>query len=194
MDQEKLKPMIGMFHDSAQDTTLIGNIAAGSERSGISGPGTSCSANWSSPNEALSCLTGFWFDGYTIANKTYDCTSASNYVFWKIFLYAIYGEVPAARIVQVNNISVADAKVGVHIIMIGSSAVDHSRADKIVIISNALFVGVSNNNNGCIEKSPSLYTCQFSWAWCGHLISQVLYQHSIVLSPQFKTEFVSFKN
>jgi hypothetical protein len=179
MSDEKLRPMIGMFHDSAQDTILIGNIAAGSERSGFSGPGVSCKSNWSLPNEALSCLAGFWFDGYTITKNSFDCTSVSNFIFWKIYMYGIYGEITAGTTVKLDSISIADAKVGVHIIMFGASSLDHVRVDKVVIISNSLIIGNSNNKNGCVEKSPSLQTCQFSFAWCGHLNSQVMFQHII---------------
>jgi hypothetical protein len=174
MTDPKLRPMIGMFHDTGQTTKLVANVASGSERSGFSGPGISCGSNviQSLENEALSCLNGFWLDRYTIKKNGHGCVQVSNFVFWKIFLYGVYGEV-ATKIVKVVNVSVADAGIGVHIIVVGTSALHHELVDKMVNISNSLLVGFSRNNYGCLEKSPSLHTCQFSWAWCSHLNSQV---------------------
>ena len=170
----KVRTMVGMFHDNGQNTKLAGNAASGSERSGYSGYGISCqSIGTALPNEAMSCLTGYWFDGTFIMQNKVECVRLSNFMFWKIYLYAVYGEIGYASAVRITNISVADAKVGVHIILFGASSVDHVLVDKAVHISNSLFVGASSNNNGCVEKTPSLYTCLFSWAWCGHLNSQV---------------------
>jgi hypothetical protein len=86
-----------------------------------------------------------------------------------IYLCAVYGEITYSATVLVTDASVADARAGVHIIMVGASALMHELMDKAVYISNSL-VGASSNNNGCIVKSPSLYTCMFSWVWCRHLI------------------------
>jgi hypothetical protein len=173
MDDMKVKTMIGMFHDNGQNTKFAGNAASGSERSGYSGYGISCNSNGTLPNEAISCITGFWFDGTYIQKNRIDCVRLSNFKFWKIYEYAVYGEIGHSAVVRMTDISVADARVGVHIILVGDSALEHALVDKAVYISNSLFVGASNNNNGCVEKSPSLYTCLFSWAWCGHLNSQV---------------------
>ena len=187
MADMKVRTMIGMFHDNGRNTKIAGNSATGSERSGFSGYGVSCTslANWSLqngtvPNEAMSSLAGYWVDGTFTQQNAIGCVGISNFNFWKIYLYAVYGEIGYSAFVRITEISVADAKVGVHIILFGAPALDHVLIDKAVYISKSLFVGASNNNNnGCVEKSPSLYTCAFSWAWCGHLNSQV---HMLALS------------
>jgi hypothetical protein len=169
----KLRTMIGMFHDNGQNTEYVGNVAAGSERSGYSGYGIGCSSNKTLPNEATSCLSGYWFDGTYIGQKKLDCVKLSSFIFWKMYLFAVYGEIGYSSTVSVNDISVADARIGVHIILKGTSALQRELVDKVVHISNSLLVGASKNNNGCMEKIPSMYTCSFFWAYCEHLNLQV---------------------
>jgi hypothetical protein len=175
MGDKKVRIMIGMFHDNGQNTKFVGNTAAGSERSGYSGYGISCysSSNRTLLNEAMSCLAGFWFDATYIEQNQIDCVRVSNFMFWKIYLYAVFGEIPHSIVVRVADISVADAKVGIHLMLAGNSALSESLVDKTVHISNSLFVGASSNNNGCVEKTPSLYTCNMTFAYCGHLNGQV---------------------
>jgi hypothetical protein len=65
MFELKLSPMMGMYHDQGKGTIIKGNVAAGSERAGFSGPGALCSDHESFlGNEAHSALNGYWFDFY----------------------------------------------------------------------------------------------------------------------------------
>jgi hypothetical protein len=173
MQNSKFTPMIGMFHDNGQSTKLFGNVAAGSERSGYTGYGISYYPNTASdvPNEAMSCLVGYWFGGYNATRTTMDSVRFSNFIFWKMYLYAIYGEISNTASVIISDIAVADARVGVRILMSWLST--GFLVDKRVNISSSLFVGASRNNNGCMEKSPSLYTCMHRWVYCEHLNEQV---------------------
>jgi hypothetical protein len=167
--------VIGMFHDSGQSTKIAGNVATGSERTGFTGYGVSCNPNTTSsvPNEAMSCLAGYWFDAMYLEKNPTSCVTLSNFIFWKIYMFGVHGEISFSTSVLLNSLLIADAKVGVHIIMTGQSSLDNLLADKVVRISNSLIVGTSNNNNRCVEKSPSLYTCLYDWIWCHNLNNQV---------------------
>jgi hypothetical protein len=165
--------MIGMFHDNGQRTKLFGNVAAGSERSGYTGYGVSNIPNTASnvPNEAISCLVGYWFGGYNLTRTKMDSVRFTDFIFWKIYLYAIHGEISNTASVLVKDIAVADARVGVLIFMAWTPT--GILVDKSVNISSSLFVGASRNNNGCMEKHPSLFTCTNRWVYCEHLNGQV---------------------
>jgi hypothetical protein len=180
----KLNAMVGMFCDSGNNTVLLSNVAAGSERAGFSGPGTQCSAGQPAPaapapsqwNEATSCLAGFWFDYYSVIRNSYECVMVQGILGWKLWLYGIYGEVQAGRIVKVDSVALADTRVGVYIFMGGAASVNHEVVDKRVQITNSLLLAASPNEN-CAGKKPGLYTCKFSMAWCSHLSSQVIQIH-----------------
>ena len=119
-------------------------------------------------NEAHSCLNGFWFDFYGVGALSRDCTSVTDFTAWKIWEYAVYGEIPTRAKVEVVGLRSADARVGSYIIMIGVDAKIHSRKDQRVVVKDALIVGHSNNAH-CQRGYPALHTCKFFMAWCGHL-------------------------
>ena len=85
MQNSKFTPMIGMFHDNGQSTKLFGNVAAGSERAGFSGPGSTCdlatspvgisSSTFFDGNTAHSCLFGFVFDFYAVQVRDLPCVA-----------------------------------------------------------------------------------------------------------------------
>jgi hypothetical protein len=61
VEEWKLAPMIGMFHDRGQSSQFLKNIAAGSERAAFSGSGFECGDNTSFVgNVAHSSLAGYW--------------------------------------------------------------------------------------------------------------------------------------
>jgi hypothetical protein len=174
--------MIGMFHDEGVSTILNGNVAAGSERAGFSGPGVDCDDTESFVgNEAHSCLVGFWFDQVRLGVLQRSCTAVTHFKAWKIFEYSVYGEVPSMSLVKVTGLRSADARVGVLIIMAGAPSLSHVRKDQRVLISDSLFVGHSANGN-CEKISPSLHTCLHFTAFCGHVGPQVCWPTKVFLS------------
>eukprot|EP00961_Rhodomonas_salina_P088399 1188685-Rhodomonas_salina.3 len=171
LDRPKLEAMIGMFHDDGTATILNGNVAAGSERAGFTSPGVQCDDTVSFVgNEAHSCLAGFWFNQYRIRGRA--CTALTDFRAWKIYEYAVYGEVPSLTLLKIDGLATADARAGVNILMAGADALSHVRKDQRVLLTNSLIVGHSDNGN-CLRKRPSLHTCAFYMAWCDHLPPQV---------------------
>lgn len=160
-----------MFHDDGTATILNGNVAAGSERAGFTSPGVQCDDTVSFVgNEAHSCLAGFWFNQYRIRGRA--CTALTDFRAWKIYEYAVYGEVPSLTLLKIDGLATADARAGVNILMAGADALSHVRKDQRVLLTNSLIVGHSDNGN-CLRKRPSLHTCAFYMAWCDHLPPQV---------------------
>jgi hypothetical protein len=181
MSQEKLRAMIGMFHDGGDTSILAGNVAAGSERAGFSGPGVSCNSSTApaARNEAHACLAGYWFDFYAVEGRA--CVRLAGFTAWRVYLYGVYGELTGGRRAELAGVTVADAAVGMRIAMIGSASLDHDRVDKRVFVADSLFVGSSTGGagpdggaGGCgVGPMPSLHTCDFYMAHCDHLIGQV---------------------
>lgn len=161
--------MIGMFHDEGLATLLHNNVAAGSERAGFSGSGVECGDTTSfQGNEAHSCLSGYWFDRYTLATRGRQCTAVTDFTAWKIYEYSVYGELPLLDRVQIDGLRSADARVGIHIIMGGADSKSHLRVPQRVSVTDALIVGHSDNAH-CQRGTPSLWTCKFYMAYCNHL-------------------------
>jgi hypothetical protein len=162
--------MIGMFHDSGEETKVLRNVAAGSERAGFSGPPIDCgNVELFRANEAHSSMAGFWFDYYAIENRSRkSCLSISNFTAWKIFQYAVYGEFKLTLVVEISDIVVSDAVVGLHIKLFGADALAHVLLNQTVTIQNSLIVGSSGNGN-CPTRPEKLYTCSHTMAYCDHL-------------------------
>lgn len=175
----KLTPMMGMFHNQGHDTMMVRNVAAGSERAGFTGPGVLCSDDVSfAGNEAFSALAGYWFDFYSwqptkrhvrlqVNHKKsgHACVGLKDFTAWKIWEYGVYGEPQQQKVMHLQRISVADARVAILIVSGGFDSLDHTLGEKKVVISDSLIVGHSANGN-CLIKKPSLYTCKFYMAWC----------------------------
>ena len=118
--------MIGMFHDGGQNTKMMRNVAAGSERAGFSGPGSDCgNAELFRANVAHSALAGFWFDFYAVQQNPRPCLSLSNFTAWKIFEYAVYGELMTGDRVEISDLAVSDSIIGVEIKVIGGDSLKH---------------------------------------------------------------------
>lgn len=195
----KLDAIIGMFHDGGRNSYILSNVAAGSERAGFSGPGSTCdlatspvgssSSTFFDGNTAHSCLFGFVFDFYAVQVRDLPCVAMSKFTAWKIWLYAIYGEILAGSQVIVSDLSVADARVGVRISLGGNS-----KSSNQIVIQKALFVGRSGNAN-CLGKVPSLWTCAHYMAYCNHLTSAVIHANfrHFILSCSF-SNLDSWKN
>lgn len=171
--------MIGMFHDGGTSSYFVSNVAAGSERSGFSGPGFACdaasaSAAQNSPskmfsgNTAHSSLVGFLFDFYAVQKNAVPCIAIAKFTAWKIWLYGVYGELLSGAEVVLSETSVSDARVGVRISLGGTN-----RISRRISMQRMLLVGRSSNSN-CRRKSPSLWTCAHYMAYCSHLDPQVM--------------------
>ena len=168
---DKLRAMIGMFHDGGQNTKMLRNVAAGSERAGFSGPGTDCgNVELFRANEVHSALAGFWFDFYAVQQNQRPCLSISNFTAWKIFEYAVFGELMAGDRIEISDLAVSDAVIGVNIKLFGGDSLKHVLLNKTVAVTNSLFVGFSGNGN-CPKPPQFLYTCAFYMAHCQHLSS-----------------------
>ena len=160
MFEAKLNAMIGMFHDRGKLSVFEGNVAAGSERAGFSGPGVACSDFTSFVgNEAHSCLAGYWLDFFN-SNKYDGCTAVHGVHAWKIHLYGIYAEPQKLETLEIRGARIADAAAGTYVVMGGVNALAHQRMEQIVRITDALYVGRSNNQD-CQIPAPGLFTCQF---------------------------------
>jgi hypothetical protein len=167
---DKLRAMIGMFHDGGENSKILRNVAAGSERAGFSGPPIDCgNVDLFRANEAHSSMAGFWFDYYAIQNRARkSCLSISNFTSWKIFQYAVYGEFARSLRVEISDIVVSDAVIGLHIKLFGADALEHALLNQTVGIQDSLFVGFSRNGN-CPAMPKLLYTCSHFMAYCDHL-------------------------
>jgi hypothetical protein len=169
LEFDKVRAMIGMFHDGGKDTRILHNVAAGSERAGFSGPGTDCgNREIFRGNEAHSSLAGFWFDFYAVGTNLRSCLSVSNFTAWKIFQYAVYGELMAGNRFELSELSISDAVIGVGLKVLGGDAIKHVPLNKTAVISNSLFVGSSLNGN-CPKMPQLLHTCVFHFSHCLHL-------------------------
>ncbi len=167
--QEKVRAMIGMFHDGGQNTKMLRNVAAGSERAGFSGPGIECgNVELFRGNEVHSALAGFWFDFYAVQQNPKPCLSLSNFTAWKIFEYAVYGELMTGDQIQISDLSISDAIIGVNIKLFGGDSLSHVLLNKTVSVTNSLIVG-SSGNGKCPKMPELLYTCAFYMAHCQHL-------------------------
>ena len=171
--QPKLDIMMGLFHDGGQSSVLVGNVAAGSERAGFSGPGTGCNITAQTlRNEAHSSLVGYWFNYYAMINQ--DCAGLAAFTGWRLYLYGVYGELPKVQTAELTGVAVADTTVGIKIAMVGTPALDHERLDKRVVIRDSLIVGSTTGGagpdggaGGCgVGKIPSLFTCAYPFAYC----------------------------
>ncbi len=80
--------MVGMYHDGGIRTRMTNNRAAGSERSGFSGPGAPCTvgSDWLGGNVAHSSLAGYWFDHY---NTKGSCVLLRGFTAWMIWEYGV---------------------------------------------------------------------------------------------------------
>jgi hypothetical protein len=176
---DKLRAMIGMFHDNGQNTKVLRNVAAGSERAGFSGPPVDCgNMDLFRANEAHSSMAGFWFDFYAIQSRVRkSCFSLSNFTAWKIFQYAVYGEFKLTIRVEISDIAVSDAVVGMHIKLFGADALDHVLLNQTVFVQDSLVVGFSRNGN-CPAIPKLLYTCSHYLAYCDHLSAYAFFKEA----------------
>ena len=106
MSNMKLDAIVGMFHDGGSGSFFLSNVAAGSERTGFSGPGLSCDSPGRpsfDSNAAHSCLFGFLFDFYAAQRNALPCISLGRFTAWKIWHYGVYGEILAGSQVTLTR-------------------------------------------------------------------------------------------
>ena len=82
-------------------------------------------------NEAHSCLSGFWFDFYSIETRKEDCIKLSGFSAWKISLYGIFGEIMSTTRVDITNVSFSDCKAGIQVLMNDADACAHVFARRV---------------------------------------------------------------
>ena len=126
----------------AKNTTMIGNVVAGSEKIGFLIPGESCTVvnrerGWKE-NEAHSCLHGVHVDK---ANNVGDCARVSNFYSWKNYDYGIFSYASCSIIV--SNCTVADSGNDLFLYVGRPPALSHVRKDRFVKVRDSLIIGVS---------------------------------------------------
>lgn len=90
----------------------------------------------------------------------------SSYADVMICSAGVYGEV-VNEMVWVNNLKISDARVGVELFVLGASSLAGARKDSHTNITNSLIV--ARAGDGDCKSAPSLHTCSFYMAWCGHV-------------------------
>ena len=126
----------------AKNTTMIGNVVAGSERIGFLIPGEDCKVvdrerDWRE-NEAHSCLHGLHIDK---SDNRGDCARVSNFYSWKNFDYGIFSYAKCSIIV--SNCTVAESGNNLFLYVGGPPALSHVKKDRFVKVRDSLIVGVS---------------------------------------------------
>ena len=134
---------------NSEHYTLEGNYVVGSERIAYLLPGDECDAfttyNEGTVNWAVSNFRGLnIFPTDSLPAKDKNCRSFSNIKFWKneVGLYYQYFDD-----VQVTNNVFADHKTGMWVLMIGPSAENHVFEDKVVTITDSIFLGYLSETN-----------------------------------------------
>ena len=164
LTDDKLNAMIGAIHDIGFLSVLVGNVVAGSERSGFSGRGVRCGDRTNfQRNEVASALAGYWFDWkYKGA-----CSTITNLTAWKIWEYSFYAE-SHVRDLRIEGLRSLDARAGVFTRLLGGNPLKHEVARSKALVSKSLFVA-RTTNGACSDKKPGLHTCNFYMAYCNHL-------------------------
>lgn len=126
----------------AKNTTMIGNVVAGSERVGFLIPGESCTAmsperGWKD-NEAHSCLHGLHVDK---EHNFGDCARVSNFFSWKNYDYGIFSYASCSIIV--SNCTFADNGNSLFLYVGTPSSLTHIRKDRFVKVEDSVLIGVS---------------------------------------------------
>lgn len=126
----------------AKNTTMIGNVVAGSERIGFLIPGEDCNVvnperDWQD-NEAHSCIHGLHVD--KLSNNG-DCARISNFYSWKNYDYGIFSYATCSIIV--SNCTVADSGNDLFLYVGTPRALSHVRKDRFVHVRDSLIVGFS---------------------------------------------------
>ena len=126
----------------AKNTTMVGNVVAGSEKIGFLIPGESCQdvnreRGWKE-NEAHSCLHGVHIDKVSNAG---DCALVSNFYSWKNFDYGIFSYASCSIIV--SNSTIADSGNDLFLYVGKPPALSHVRKDRFVKVRDSLIIGVS---------------------------------------------------
>ncbi|XP_067947416.1 fibrocystin-L-like [Watersipora subatra] len=148
--QERMESDSFFYHGSIEvlpcstGVTLTDNAVAGSERSGYSIAGYSCeSADLWSGNVAHGTLSG------VVILPEYPaptpCVKVSGFTVYHTFDYGIYTQTSAA--VLLEDLVLADNKVGVLSLIMGPEALSHQFSNKQVQLSNSLIVGSTDQRD-----------------------------------------------
>ena len=141
----------------AKNTTMIGNVVAGSEKIGFLIPGENCQAvdrerDWRE-NEAHSCLHGVHIDK---VNNFGSCARVSNFYSWKNWDFGIFSYASCSIIV--SNCTVADSGNDLFLYVGKPPALSHVRKDKFVKVRDSLIIGVSPSfdcNTDSVRPMPA---------------------------------------
>ena len=126
----------------SKNTTMVGNVVAGSEKIGFALIGEDCGttaaeALWRD-NEAHSCVHGIHIPPKA---RMPACVRISNFYLWKNYDYGIFTFGPAS--LKVTNNIFADNGVSLFLFVGLPPATSHKRVDKFIIVQDSLLVGVS---------------------------------------------------
>ncbi|KAJ3088845.1 Fibrocystin-L [Quaeritorhiza haematococci] len=148
---------IGTFEHTGVDSTILNNVAAGSQSMGFIVMGSRC-RNDGQPhkvayNRAHSNIYGAHVTGISVFHT--DCTSFSHFDTWKNWNIGVFFHgITSARFSQ---IFVADSRSGFLGICTGPEPQFHYASDKYIQISDSVFVG-SSGNEKCLKSyaAPSV--------------------------------------
>ncbi|XP_035687262.1 fibrocystin-L-like [Branchiostoma floridae] len=139
-DSPEWTPAFDMFE--ALSPVLVGNVVAGSQRSGFRVDGEPCSGNlaeaWSD-NIAHSCMVGvlvFPGDGLK------PCSRIAHFTVWKAHDYGIYFQTDTTDVI-VEDVVVVDSQVGIYTMLYGAKSLSHDATARSITVQNSLVVGTS---------------------------------------------------
>eukprot|EP00794_Sanderia_malayensis_P006712 gene6712-7474_t len=139
----------------ATNTSLRGNVIAGSEKIGFLVEGESCSdinqaKDWRD-NEAHSCLHGIHlpYDGHLPV-----CSRISNFFSWKNYDYGIFAW-PTSSII-VSLCTFADNTDNLFLNVAKPPSLSHRRIDKFIEVRDSLVIGVSPSYD-CVSDNNQPY-------------------------------------
>ena len=130
---------------------LVGNVAAGCERGGISTEGEPCdrTGDWASTaavwtgNEVHGSMHGI--RSKTSSSHMYgqNCAAFENFLAWNVYDYAFY--IQTIDDVEIRNSMVLDSTNGLLSITADPNPVSHKWEEKYVKVEDTLFVGTTTN-------------------------------------------------
>eukprot|EP00795_Rhopilema_esculentum_P009048 gene9048-16692_t len=126
----------------SKNTTMIGNVVAGSEKIGFALIGEDCDTTAAESlwrhNEAHSCVHGIHVPPKA---RMPECARISNFYLWKNYDYGIFSFGPAS--LKVTNNIFADNGISLFLFVGLPPATSHKRLNKFVVVQDSLLVGVS---------------------------------------------------
>ncbi|KAL4228553.1 Fibrocystin-L [Mactra antiquata] len=136
---------------TATALTLIGNVAAGSERVGFHVPFLDCEDNSGRyvDNYAFSSMIGVMVLPDDPLTQSV-CTKVANFTVWKNQNFGIYYQNPASLVV--DNCAMIDNTNGLFTIVMGPPSLDHLFANKYVNVQSSTFVGQSSGFDVDIDE------------------------------------------